>query len=259
VCCDCKKSLAPGFTLCGRREVRSALRQSVRPGSGPPWLTEFFYRTSSAYDRITEPKIFGDGSVAHVETRAELEQQVGRPDFVSHSDPDRYRPQLSATIRSHLPPELQQEVLAQLGPQSICEVIVACFGRCRDKAWDDICVRALEESVKRWVLVFVQEALKDDVKQARTPHPVDQFCWEDVRENVPSPLWGFAGVPEDLFAHVFYWRRAGFFRAKDEKYNLQRSLEPPPSPPESPGSWDAWSVYSDNSIGGPTTGWGSHE
>jgi hypothetical protein len=76
---------------------------------------------------------------------------------------------------------------------------------------------------------------------------------------VPSPLWGFAGVLEDLFGHVFYWRRAGFFRAKDEDYNLQRSLEPPPSPPESPGSWGAWSVCSNNSIGGPPMGWGSHE
>jgi hypothetical protein len=152
-----------------------------------------------------------------VETQAELEQQFGRPDFVSPSDPDCYRPQLSATIRSHLSSELEQEVLVQLGPQSICEVTVACFGR--DKAWDDICVRALEESVKRWVLAFVREALKDDVKQARTPDPVDR--WEDVRKNVPSPLWGFAGVPEDLFGHVFYWRRAGFFRVKDEEYNLQ--------------------------------------
>jgi hypothetical protein len=106
-----------------------------------------------------------------VETQAELEQQFGRPDFVSPSDPDRYRPQLSAIIRFHLPSELQKEVLVQLGPQSICEVIVACFGR--DKVWDDICVRALEESVKRWVLAFVREAFKDDVTQARTPDPVD--------------------------------------------------------------------------------------
>jgi hypothetical protein len=205
------------------------------------WLTEFFYRTSPAFECIiTYPEVFGDGTVASVPTQAELEQQFGRPDFVSPSDPDRYCPQLSATIRSHLPSELQQEVLVHLGLQAICEVIVACFGR--DKTWGEICVRALEESVKRWVLAFVREAIKDDWKQARTPDLVDQFCWEDVRENVPSPLWGFAGVPEDLFGHTFAWRNAGFFRVKDEEYNLQRSLEPPPSPPGSPGSRGAWSV-----------------
>jgi hypothetical protein len=63
-------------------------------------------------------------------------------------------------------------------------VILACFGR--DKDWDDICVRALEESVKRWVLAFVQEALEDDWKEARTPD--DDFCWKDERQSVVSPL-----------------------------------------------------------------------
>jgi hypothetical protein len=136
------------------------------------WLTEFFYRISPAYEFITYPEVFGDGSVAPVPTQAELEQHFGRLDFASPSDPDRYRPQLSATFRSYLPPELQQEVLVQLGPQSICEVIVACFGR--DKTWDDICVRALEESVRRWVLAFVREALEDDWKEARALD--DDFC-----------------------------------------------------------------------------------
>jgi hypothetical protein len=113
------------------------------------WLTEFCYRISPSVECITYPEVFSDGSVASVPTQAELEQNFNRPPFVSPSDPDLYRAQLSATIRSHLPPELQQEVLVQLGPQGICEVMVACFGR--DKAWDDICVRALEESVRRWV------------------------------------------------------------------------------------------------------------
>jgi hypothetical protein len=137
------------------------------------WLTEFCYRISPSVECITYPEVFSDGSVAPVPTQAELEQNFNRPPFVSPSDPDRYRPQLSAIIRSHLPPELQQEVLVQLGPQGICEVIVACFGR--DKVWDDICVRALEECVRRWVLAFVQEAMEDDWKQARAPD--DDFWW----------------------------------------------------------------------------------
>jgi hypothetical protein len=125
-------------------------------------------------------------------------------------------------------------------------VIVACFGR--DKDWDDICVRALEESIKRWILVFVQEAIEDDWKEARDPD--DDFCWEDERQSVVSPLWGFSRVPGDLFGHVSSWRSAGFLRAKDEEYPPGRSLaEPPPSPPE---SWGAWSVDFE------PTGWGSH-
>jgi hypothetical protein len=46
-------------------------------------------------------------------------------------------------------------------------------------------------------------------------------------QAVASPLRSFACVSGDLFGHAFFWRRAGFFRAKDEEYNLQRSLEPP--------------------------------
>jgi hypothetical protein len=111
------------------------------------WVTEFFYRISASFECISYPKVFADGSVAPAPTQAELEQHFWSPDFASPSDPDRYRPHLSSTFRSHLPPELQQEVLVQLGPQAICDVIVACFGR--DKDWDDICVRALEKSVKR--------------------------------------------------------------------------------------------------------------
>jgi hypothetical protein len=232
-----------------RKALRLALRSAVGEKVVPfdyqldrnldlSWLTEFFYRISPTYECITYPEVFVDGSVAPVPTQAEMEQHFGRPDFASPSDPDRYRPQLSATFRSYLPPELQQKVLVQLGPQSICEVIVACFGR--DKAWDDICVRALEESVRRWVLAFERETLEDDWKEARAPD--DDFCWEDERQAVASPLWSFACVLGDLFGHAFFWRRAGFFRVKDKEYNLQRSLEPPPSPPRSPGSWGAWSV-----------------
>jgi hypothetical protein len=51
--------------------------------------------------------------------------------------------------------------------QQCVEIIVVCYGR--DKERDDICVRALEKSVKRWVLDFVREALEDDWKEARNP------------------------------------------------------------------------------------------
>jgi hypothetical protein len=115
---------------------------------------------------------------------------------------------------------------------------VACFER--DKAWDDICVRALEEFVRRWVLAFVREALEDDWKEAGAPS--DDFCWEDERQGVVSPLWGFAYVLGDLFRHVHHWRQAGFLRAKDEEYPFGRSLESSPSPPESSGPWGTWSV-----------------
>jgi hypothetical protein len=195
--------------LSARRALRLALRTPVGDKVYPweyrldrdldlSWVTEFFYRISASFECISYPEIFVDGSVAPVPTQAELEQHFWSPDFASPSDPDRYRPQLSSTFRSHLPPELQQEVLVQLGPQAICDVIVACFGR--DKDWDDICVRALEESVKRWVLVFVREALEDDWKEARTPD--DNFCWKDERQSVVSPLWGFPRVPGSVWARV---------------------------------------------------------
>jgi hypothetical protein len=133
-----------------RKALRLALRSVVEEKVDPfdyqldrdldlCWLAEFCYKISPLVESITYPEVFADGSVAPVPTQAELEQSFYRPPFVSPSDPDHYRPQLSATIRSHFPPELQQEVLVQLGPQGICEVIVACFDR--DKAWDDICVR----------------------------------------------------------------------------------------------------------------------
>jgi hypothetical protein len=232
-----------------RKALRLALRSVVGEKVDPfnyqldrdldlCWLAEFCYRISPSVESITYPEVFADGSVAPVPNQAKLEQSFYRPPFVSPSDPDRYRPQLSATIRSHLPPELQQEVLVRLGPQGICEVIVACFGR--DKAWDDICVRALEESVRRWVLAFVREALEDDWKQARAPD--DDFWWEGEKQSIVNPLWGFASPPGDLFGHAAGWLHAGFLRVKDEEYNLQRSLEPPPSPPGSPGSRGAWSV-----------------
>jgi hypothetical protein len=220
-------------------------------------VTEFFYRIATLFECISSPEIFADGTVAPVPTQAEEERYFWSPDFASPSDPDRYRPQLSSTFRSHLPPELQQDVLVHSGPQPICEVIVVCFGR--DKAWDDICVRALEESVKRWVLAFVREALEDDWKQARTPD--DDFWWENERQSAASPLWGFPRVLGDLFGHLCLWRQTGFLRANDEEYPPAHFSDPWPSPPspESSRSWGAWSVGSDDSIGGPPTGWGSHE
>jgi hypothetical protein len=117
---------------------------------------------------------------------------------------------------------------------------VACFGR--DRAWDDICVRALGEFVKRWVLAFVREALEDDWKQARTPD--DDFWWENERQSTASPLWGFPRAPGDLFGHLCLWRHAGFLRAKEEEYPHTHFPDPWPSPPssESSRSWDAWSV-----------------
>jgi hypothetical protein len=254
--------------LAARRALRLALRTEVGDQVDSweyrldrdldlSWVTEFFYRIATLFECISSPEIFADGTVAPVPTQAEEERYFWSPDFASPSDPDRYRPQLSSNFRSHLPLELQQEVLVQSGPQTICEVIVACFGR--DKACDDICVKALEESVKRWVLTFVREALEDDWKQARTPD--DDFWWENERQSIVSPLWGFPRVPGDLFGHLCLWRQTGFLRAKDEEYPPAHFPDPwssPPSP-ESSRSWGAWSVGSDNSIGGPYPGWEPHE
>jgi hypothetical protein len=130
--------------LAARRALRLALRTVVGDQVDSweyrldrdldlSWVTEFFYRIATLFECISSPEIFADRTVAPVPTQAEEERYFWSPDFASPSDPDRYRPQLSSIFRSHLPPELQQEVLVQSGPQSICEVIVACFGR--DKAW----------------------------------------------------------------------------------------------------------------------------
>jgi hypothetical protein len=105
-------------------------------------------------------RAFYDGSVRQVPAQAEEEEFLWTPDFVSPSNPDCYRPQLNSTFRSRLSPECQQKILVRAGPQSICEVIVACYGR--DKEWDDICVRALKESVERGVLNFMRKVLEED-------------------------------------------------------------------------------------------------
>jgi hypothetical protein len=105
----------------------------------------------------------------------------------------------------------------------------------------------------------VREAIKDDWKQARTPD--DNFWWENVRQSTVSPLWGFSSVTGDLFGHLGLWRQTGFLRAKDEEYPPAHPSYTWPSPPssESSRSWGAWSVGSNCSIGGPSTGWGPHE
>jgi hypothetical protein len=194
----------------------------VPVGSGVKslWVTEFFYRMSAPFECITAPKIFGDGTVAPVPIQAEEERFFWRPDFASPSDPDRYRPQLSSTFHSHLPSELQEAVLVQAGPQPICKIIVACYGR--DKEWNDICVRALKESVKRWVLDFVREALEDDWKEAKNPS--DNSWWEGKRQSVVSPLRAFPKAPGVLFGHATLWNRTGWLIARDQK----------------PSAWDRW-------------------
>jgi hypothetical protein len=108
--------------LSTRRALRLALRTVVGDKVHPweyrldrdldlSWVTEFFYRISASFECISYPGISTDGSVAPVPTQAELEQHFWSPDFAFPSDPDRYRPQLSSTFRSHLPPQLQQKVL----------------------------------------------------------------------------------------------------------------------------------------------------
>jgi hypothetical protein len=88
----------------------------------------------------------------------------------------------------------------QAGPQPICEIIVACYGR--DKEWDDICVRVLKEFVKRWVLDFVQKVLEEDWIEARNP---TSYYWpEEERQSVPNPLWAFPNITGDLFRHASY-------------------------------------------------------
>jgi hypothetical protein len=214
------------------------------------WMTEFFYRVSAPFECITAPEISGDGMVAPVPTQAEEEKFFWRPHFAFPSDPDRYCPQLSSIFRSHLPPELQKAVFVQAEPQPICEIIVACYGR--DKEWGDICVRALEKSVKRWVLDFVREALEDDWKEARNPS--DNFWWEGERQSVVSPLWAFLKAPGDLFEHATSWNSTGWLRARDEEPSAWNRWSPPSSP--SLGHWDAWSVGSGRSAGEIYTGWG---
>jgi hypothetical protein len=120
-------------------------------------------------------------------------------------------------------------------------VILACFER--DKAWDDICVKALEDSVRRWVVAFVREAIKDDWKEARAPN---YWLWEEEhKESIVSPLCGFARFPGNLFGRAGYWRSAEFLRAKNEEHQTLPFRKPPPPPPDSPGGCggpSSWSV-----------------
>jgi hypothetical protein len=75
------------------------------------WVTEFFFKISPSIERITDPEVFYNGSVRHVSTQAKPEEFSWTTDFVSPSSTNCYRPRLSSTFRSHLSPELHQEVL----------------------------------------------------------------------------------------------------------------------------------------------------
>jgi hypothetical protein len=141
----------------------------------------------------------------------------------------------------------------QAGPQSICKVIVACYGR--DKEWDDICVTALKVSVKRWVLDFVQKVLEEDLIEAR--NPISYYWLEEERQSVPGPLWVFPKAPEDLFGHATSWNSTRWLRARDEEHAEEQPWDRW-SPSSSP-SLDAWSVGSCRSSGGSYTGWGDLE
>jgi hypothetical protein len=116
-----------------------------------------------------------------------------------------------------------------------------------------ICVRALEKSVKRWVLHFVREALEDDWKEARNPS--DNFWWEGKRQSVVSPLWAFLKAPGNLFERAASWNSTGWLRAKDEETSAWDRWSPPSSP--SLDYWDTWTVGFGRSDEGPVTGWGA--
>lgn len=186
------------------------------------WLTEFTFRVHPG-DRFTEQEVFGDGSVERKESQQEREDHFPSHSLTSPSDPDRYLPSFSPSLWSLFTPELKGEMLVRLGPQAVCDVIAACFGR-GDTKFDKLCVWALEKSVARGVF---GEALTDDFNLFWSAKAREDY-WEKQREGVVSSLWGFPGVPGDLYQRQELWNRAGFLRA----YAEQKVCSPPREKPE---------------------------
>ena len=206
------------------------------------WLTEFSFR-------VHPDDYFEDSN----DTQEEVDDSNWRPSLASPSDPEGLHPRVHPSFRLHLSEDLQLETLVHLGPQAICDVIVACYGR-GDKAWDGLCVKALEESVERGVFAFVREALADDLKLHFSEEATSEY-WDNEREDIVSALWGFPGPTGDLYGHQYAWWTAGFHRAHvdtDRERYPAMFLDSPQDPvgeeqePPVPSGWEDRS-----------TGWGS--
>lgn len=226
------------------------------------WLTEFAFRVHPG-DCFSAPEVFGDGSVAREETQQELEDRFSFPSLRSPSDPEVLLPKVHPSFRSHLPPELQCKVLEQLGPQAICDVLVSCFGR-GDKAWDRLCVQALENSVRKKAFAFVKEGLADDLELLFSAE-AREYYWDELREGIVSPLWGFPWLTGDLYGRQREWGTAGFHRAHIE-HNREREArlslleEPVAQELARPQEVNAWIDPPDPSRPWPgesPSGWGS--
>lgn len=143
--------------------------------------------------------------------------------------------------------------MVHLGPQGICDVLVACFGQ-EDKAWDELCVRAWIESLRRGAFTFVRRSLEDDLDLHLSARVRAEFeeSWDDRRGSVPSLLGGgFFRLSETTEERLALWRQAGSSReaverehALLERLRVERpelSVEFEPEPP----SFSGW---------GPSTG-----
>ncbi|GAQ93094.1 hypothetical protein KFL_012940015 [Klebsormidium nitens] len=96
------------------------------------WLTEFGYRVHPT-DCFYGPEVFGDGSVYHIKSQQDFERREHSPDLYFPKRPSLFLPAAHPSFRTCLSEEEQEEVLVHLGPQGVCDVLVACFGR-GDKA-----------------------------------------------------------------------------------------------------------------------------
>ncbi|GAQ90442.1 hypothetical protein KFL_006390070 [Klebsormidium nitens] len=206
------------------------------------WLSEFTFRVHPS-DYFTYQETFSDGSVEREYTQQETEDYFPSLSLTSPSDPEVYLPSVSPSFRYILSPELQGKVLEHLGPQAICDVIAACFGR-GDKELDSLCVSALESSVRKGVFAFVREALADDLDLFFSAKAREEY-WEEQRVGIVSPLWGFPWVTGDLYGRQVAWRSAGFLRAHRDKEACEPPL-PEARVPETPSPSSSW---------GPSTGW----
>lgn len=136
-----------------------------------------------------------------------------------------YRPTLLSPaahpyFREYLTIEEQEEVLVHLGPQGICDLLVACFGR-GDKVWDELCIRALTESIRKGAFEFVRNSLADDLKlhfNARFRAACEED-WYERRGRVPSWLGGSFFRCSDLTTaqRLASWRPRGSLRVSSER------------------------------------------
>ena len=183
------------------------------------WLTEFGYRVHPS-DRFYEPEVFGDGSVREGKSQQEFESREPSPDLYFPKRPALFLPAAHPSFRTYLSIEEQEEVLVHLGPQGVCDVLVACFGR-GDKVWDELCVRALTESLRRGSFAVVRDGLADDLRlhldaEFRNAFEEEQL-WDVRRGLVPSLLGDFFHCSETTAERLAVWRQTGSFRVSAER------------------------------------------